>query len=88
MANFFLTNAKMFEISILQDHNPSYAELAEIMEKLGLLVYEIVNDIDPVLASNAMDYSSQMKFMSVAITNGDREELDRLVQDLNRRSFS
>lgn len=86
-ANRFLRNARMFEISILQDHNPSYAELAEIMRKVGSLIYDIISDIDPLLAQKAFDYVRFMTDMSIAITQDDQGSLDRLVAELDKMSF-
>ena len=87
MANFFLREAQMFEISILQGYDPSFEELARVMETIAGIVYNAMIDIDPHYAQKAMDYSNYMKRMSRAIVQGDEEELQRLVEELGKMSF-
>lgn len=86
-ANFFLNNAKLFEINVLKDHNPSYEELADIMEKVANIVFDAVNDIDPHMAAKAMDYTFFMKKMSIAILDDDQEEFEYLRTELDKMSF-
>jgi len=87
VANNFLRNAKMFEISILKDHNPSYEELAKIMQQLANIIHELVDDIDPKLAYNAIEYSSIMGKMGIAIKEENEAELASLVEELDRKPF-
>lgn len=87
VANNFLRNARMFEISVLQDHNPSYEELAEIMHRVGTLVYDLSNDHDPMLAHKAVEYARIMAEMAVAIKNSQQEKLSKLTEELGQKPF-
>jgi hypothetical protein len=86
-ANRFLRNAKMFEISILQDHNPTYEELANIMHRLAKLVYDMVDDVDPMMAHKAAEYVQIMTDMAIAITADDDVKLQSLITELDNKPF-
>lgn len=87
VANKFLRNAKLFEISVLQDHNPTYEELAQIMHQIGKLIYDLSSDTDPLLAHKATEYARIMSEMAVAIKNSDQETLSELVEELDQKPF-
>jgi hypothetical protein len=87
VANLFLRNAQQFEISVLKDHDPSYEELAKIMRQVSSIVHGLVDDIDPMMAHQAIEYTSIMEKMALAIRNDDEKELRRLVEQLDRKPF-
>ena len=87
VANLFLRNAQQFEVSVLQGHDPSYAELAKIMRQVSGLVHNLVDDIDPMMAHQALEYTGIMEKMALAINEGEQEELDRLVEQLDQKPF-
>lgn len=87
VANLFLRNAQQFEISVLQGHNPSYAELSKIMRQVSGLVHNLVDDIDPMMAHQALEYTGIMEKMALAINKGEQETLDRLVEQLDQKPF-
>ncbi|WP_336275287.1 hypothetical protein [Vreelandella indica] len=87
VANMFLRNAQQFEISVLQGHNPSYAELAKIMRQVSGLVHNLVDDIDPMMAHQAIEYTSIMEKMALAINEGEQQTLDLLVEQLDQKPF-
>lgn len=87
VANLFLRNAQQFEVSVLQGHNPSYAELAKIMRQVSGIVHNLVDDIDPMKAHQAIEYTSIMEKMALAINEEDQESLDRLVEQLDQKPF-
>lgn len=86
-ANQFLRNAQLFEIQVLQDHNPSYKELAEIMGMVAHIIFELADDIDPMLAQKANDYVYLMRNMAIAIVDDDSVKLNTLVGELNAKPF-
>jgi hypothetical protein len=86
-ANRFLVTGKRFGVSVLKDFDPSFEEVAEIMEAVGKLVYELVNDEDPDLAAQCDDYVVLMKHLALAIKHQDDEEKDRLLVELEKKPF-
>jgi len=86
-ANMFLRNAKLFEMRALQDHDPSYVELAKIMTQLAGIITTLIDDEDPLLAQKATDYVTLMMKMSLAIRNGDDIGLKSLTAELDKKPF-
>jgi len=86
-ANKFLRNAKMFEIHILKDHDPTYEELAKIMHTVGSLVYDLSSDEDPLMAQKAVEYVRIMTDMAIAIRNNDPNALSKLTAELDMKPF-
>lgn len=86
-ANEFLHNCKHFDIEILAADNPTYAEIAQVMEKLAAIIGVLADEFDPMLGQKAIDYCSHMKKMGLAIKNGNEVELSNLVTELERRPF-
>ncbi len=86
-ANKFLRNARQFEISVLADHKPSYAEIADIMDTVAHIVFELADDFDPMLAQKANDYVYLMRNMGIAIRNNDKVTLSNLVKELDAKPF-
>lgn len=87
VANVFLRNAQRFEVAELQDHNPSYHELAKIMKQVAGMIHDLVDEIDPMMAYQAIEYASLMEKIALAIVAGDQDELDRNTQALYEKPF-
>ena len=88
VANLFLRNANQFEVSVLQGHNPSYEELAKIMGTVARMVHELVDDIDPMMAHQAIEYAYIMEKMALAINAGNQAELDDYAAQLDKKPFA
>lgn len=86
-ANHFLTAGRRFEVHVLQNLDPSFEELAEIMEELGKMVYDVMLDEDPHLASQSNDYVHLMGQLAIAIKTGNESDKDRLISELEQKSF-
>ncbi len=84
-ANKFLKNAKMFEMHVLRDHNPTYEELAKIMHQVSVIIFELADDEDPMLSQKAADYAFIMKRMGKAITDDDDKLLKELTDELEKK---
>lgn len=87
VANFFLKSSKTFSISVLKDFDPSFEDLANIMEVLADIVHRAMIDEDPLVAQKAIDYVYIMQKMALAVRNNDSEELSTLVDELDRKPF-
>lgn len=86
-ANAFLVNSKHFTIAILQQENPTYEEVAEVMQTASQLIITIMVDVDPMMGQKAGEYVSIMARMAKAIRNDDQEQLSYLVSELERKPF-
>jgi predicted urease superfamily metal-dependent hydrolase len=86
-ANKFLRNARMFEMHVLRDHNPTYEELAKIMHQVSTVIFELADDVDPMLSQKAADYAFIMKRMGKAITDNDDKLLEELAEELDKKPF-
>lgn len=86
-ANKFLKNARMFEMHVLRDHNPTYEELAIIMHQVSMMIFELADDVDPMLSQKAADYAFIMKRMGKAITDNDDKLLKELTDELDDKPF-
>jgi hypothetical protein len=84
-SNRFLHNCKHFQITVLQDSNPTYAEVAELMGKVAGLLKVVADDFDPMMHQKAHEYCELMRLMGVAIRDSNEIELSRLVSELERR---
>lgn len=87
VANHFLRNAQQFEVAVLQGHNPTYAELARIMRQVAGIVHGLMDDIDPMMAHQAIEYTGIMEKMALAINSGDQGSLNQLVEELDKKPF-
>ena len=86
-ANYFLRSAKMFEINILRDFDPSFEELASIMRHLADLIVALPSSKDGLISQKANDYVYLMLQMSLAIQNNDSIRLSELTEELDKKSF-
>lgn len=88
VANRFLHSAKNFNLSVLQLENPSYAEIAAQMTKLASLIKILCDDIgDCHTGFKAQEYCDLMVNMASAITNDSQDELEQVINLLNRKPF-
>jgi len=86
-ANQFLHNSKHFSMEVLAEDNPTYQEVADVMQKLADIINILAVDFDPLMCAKAIDYCWIMKRMGMAIANQDQEALSELVNELDKRSF-
>ena len=86
-ANKFLSSAKRFEISALQDFNPSFEELAGIMKAIAPVIRGLADEVDPTLGNKALDYAEIMSRMALAISSKDHILLEQNVKILESRPF-
>lgn len=84
-SNHFLHNCRGFSVEILRLERPTYAEVAEIMRKVGRIVVALSDDFDPMMGQKAFEYCELMAKIGVAIDNNDQIGLERLVTELERR---
>lgn len=84
-----LHNAKNFSIAVLKlENDPTYTEIAEHMEEITAIINLISDDFDEdFTAGKAKEYSDCVTKIANAIVEGDEEELSRLVEELDKRSF-
>lgn len=83
----FLVSANRFTIVALQKFDPSFEDLAKIMQSLGKIVYDLADEVDPLIAAQAMDYCNLMNRMAVAIRNHDTTSLSEAVKELEKKPF-
>jgi len=87
-ANEFLYNCKHFKIEALQKENPTYEEVAEIIDSMCKVITALCEDVDdPLTGQKAFEYCAYMKGMAVSIKNGNEEHLRTIVNELDKRSF-
>lgn len=86
-----LRNAKMFSIDILKQEDPSYSEMAEILHKVCNLIDHLVETNGLVehewTCVKARDYSKFVADVAKAIAEDDEVELERLTEEMDKRSF-
>jgi len=66
-------------------HNPTYEELAKIMHQVSVMIFELADDVDPMLSQKAAEYAYIMKRMGKAITDNDDKLLKELTEELDRK---
>ena len=86
-ANQFLHNCKHFSIQVLAEENPTYAEVAEIMQQISKMIIALADDFDPLLGGKAVEYCVLMSSIGEAIKNLDEDALSNHVDELNRKPF-
>lgn len=84
-ANYFLHNCTHFSIDILAAENPSYEDVARIMESLRKILWAIADEFDPMMCQQAFDYCELMSKMGLAISNKDDKLLSEYVEVLKRK---
>lgn len=84
-SNRFLHNCKHFNVEILANENPSYDEIAKVMNSVSKIVIALYDDFDPMMCQKATEYCGLMSRMGLAITNKDQKLLSELVSELERK---
>lgn len=91
-SNSILRNCKLFSIEILQQEDPSYAEIALQLEEISEMI-GIVYDGHPGNAEafrlevKAREYTKNISNIAAAIRLGDNDLLEEYIQELDRRPF-
>lgn len=90
--NKILHNCKTISIELLQLEDPSYEEMAKQLDKAAQLIWTICNDFPDDaegyhVASKSAEYAQDVRAIALAIRNDDTEELNILVERLDRRPF-
>jgi hypothetical protein len=84
-ANYFLHNCSTFSVESLANHDPSYEEIARLLDSLVKVVSVLSSDFDPMMGQKALEYCLLMKKMSTAIVQRNQPELTRLVAEMKRK---
>lgn len=84
-SNTFLYNCKYFAMPVLQEEDPSYAEMARHMKKVATIIHIVADEFDPMMCHKAFEYCELMTAMGVAVDSGDKLLLSRLVAELERK---
>jgi hypothetical protein len=84
-SNYFLHNCKNFPMEVLKAEDPSYAELASGMRRLGAIIRVVADEFDPMMGQKAFEYCELMTNMGIAIDAGDQVVLDALISELQRK---
>lgn len=75
-SNMFLHNCKYFSVEILQLDQPAYTEIAEMMQAIPRIIFDLADDFDPMLAQKASEYCALMRNIGIAIADGDQLALE------------
>lgn len=86
-ANRFLTQSRKYKVQFLATENPSYQDVANLIEGARALVHEAIDATDPMQAQQATEYCQLMTQMAAAIIEQDQAKLDRLCDELERKPF-
>lgn len=88
IANHFLQQSKAFSVHVLnEEKDPDFKTIAKIANKIVSIIEVISDDFDPTMHQKALDYTHIISKMAVAIEAKQQEELDSLVEELNRKPF-
>ena len=90
VANHFLEQASMFTIAELDEHNPSYEELAKIARFLASNIHSLaqMGEWDEErIALNAMQAVRLMERIAIAITWQNQEDLQEALGELDAMAF-
>ncbi|MFV0597648.1 hypothetical protein [Shewanella sp.] len=90
VANHFLTQASMFTIAELDEHNPSYEELAKIARLLAGNIQSLAQMgqwEEERIALNALQAARLMERIAQAITKRSEEDLTVALDELNAMPF-
>lgn len=85
-ANRTLRNCKTFSVEMLKLEDPTYAQIAKHLRKLCDLLEDLDDDTN-LRVTKAREYADHVRLIAAAIDKGDQEILDRLVEELDKRSF-
>lgn len=85
-ANKVLRNCKKFPMEVLRLEDPTYSQIAEHLRTLCDLLDDLDDDSN-LLVTKAREYANHVRGIAASIDMDDQELLDRLVADLDKRSF-
>ncbi|MCB8889928.1 hypothetical protein [Vreelandella malpeensis] len=85
-ANKVLRNCKKFPIEVLQLEDPTYTQMAQHLRELCAML-EALDDDSNLLVTKAHEYANHVRAIAAAIEMGDQSLLDRMVEELDKRSF-
>lgn len=87
-ANRFLTHSEKFPIQLLAKENPSYQDVANLINGARLNIHEVMDDFDPMLAQQAEEYCHLMIRIAHAIKSEDEAALRAYCVELARKPFA
>lgn len=88
ISNKVLRNCKLFHISILKEENPSFTEVAEHLTAFADIINVLAHTAEMEhKAAKAQEYAANVKQIAEAIEANNETELQRLVDELDRRPF-
>tara|TARA_R110002033_G_scaffold124195_2_gene166334 strand:+ start:10078 stop:10392 length:315 start_codon:yes stop_codon:yes gene_type:complete len=90
VANRFLKQASMFSIAELDEHNPSYEELAKIARLLAGNIQSLAQMgqwSEERIALNALQAARLMERIAQAITKQSEEDLSDALRELEAMTF-
>jgi len=85
--NRMLHLAKNYSINVLQIENPSFDQMADHLEEIIRIMELVRNEINGFTIDKAREYSTTMNEMAKAVREGDAEQLQTLIEKLDRRTF-
>lgn len=86
-ANRVLRNCKTFSIEVLKLDDPSYTQVASHLRVLCEILEDLDDEDIDLRVTKALEYANHVRLIAAAIDKGDQEILDRLVRELDKRSF-
>lgn len=87
VANDILRQCKLFSIDALKDETPTIEQIAKSLDLICTLVEKLDFEGDEMKLAKAKEYVGHVKVIGVAIKRDDEAELERQVEELNKRSF-
>jgi hypothetical protein len=87
-ANRFLTHSEKFPIEFLAKENPSYKDIANLIDGARVNIREAMDAFDPMLAQQAEEYCQLMIRMAAAIIEENKGKLADLCDELRRKPFA
>ena len=87
-ANRFLTHSEKYPIQFLAKEDPSYEDIANLIEGARLNIHDAMSEFDPMLAQQASEYCNLMIQMAAAIIEEDEAKLESLCEELRQKPFA
>lgn len=87
MANEFLQQGLNYPVQFLAEENPSYADVAKLVDQARRAIQPALEDHDLHLAGQAIEYCYIMARIGLAIKEEDQEELYEWCDKLYKKPF-
>jgi len=87
-ANRFLTHSEKFPIQLLAKENPSYKDVANLIDGARRNIHDAMDAFDPMMAQQANEYCMLMLKMAAAIDERDELKLEEQCNELKRKPFA